>query len=88
MVVGSKVEALEVEVAKLKRGLITVMDKTNIAKEKTKTLANELKVEKQLTVQKDKQLHVANQKVKSVAAKVVQVFHLNEEYNIVLFSWY
>ena len=88
MVAGSKVEALEVEVAKLKKGLITVMDEANIAKEKTKTLANELKVEKQLTVQKDKQLHVANQKVKSVAAKVVQVFHLNEEYNIVLFSWY
>ena len=85
---GSKVEALEVEVTKLKRGLITVMDEANIAKEKTKTLANELKVEKQLTVQKDKQLYVANQKVKSVAAKVVQVFHLNEEYNIVLFSWY
>ena len=88
MVAGSKVEALEVEVAKLKKGLITVMDEANIAKEKTKTLANELKVEKQLTVQKDKQLHAANQKVKSVAAKVVQVFHLNEEYNIVLFSWY
>ena len=88
MVAGSKVQALEVEVAKLKKGLITVMDEANIAKEKTKTLANELKVEKQLTVQKDKQLYVANQKVKSVAAKVVQVFHLNEEYNIVLFSWY
>ena len=88
MVAGSKVEALEVEVTKLKRGLITVMDEANIAKEKTKTLANELKVEKQLTVQKDKQLYVANQKVKSVSAKVVQVFHLNEEYNIVLFSWY
>ena len=88
MVAGSKVEALEVEVTKLKRGLITVMDEANIAKEKTKTLANELKVEKQLTVQKDKQLYVANQKVKSVAAIVVQVFHLNEKYNIVLFSWY
>ena len=88
MVAGSKVEALEVEVMKLKRGLITVMDEANIAKEKTKTLANELKVEKQLTVQKDKQLHATNQKVKSMAAKVVQVSHLNEEYNIVLFSWY
>ena len=88
MVAGSKVEALEVEVTKLKRGLITVMDEANIAKEKTKTLANELKVEKQLTVQMDKQLHATNQKVKSMAAKVVQVFHLNEEYNIVLFSWY
>ena len=46
MVAGSKVEALEAEVAKLKRGLITVIDEANKAKEKTKTLANKLKVEK------------------------------------------
>ena len=36
------------------------MDEANIAKEKNKTLANELKVKKQLTVQKDKQLQAAN----------------------------
>ena len=46
MVVGSKVEALEVEVVKLKKGLITVIDEANTTKEKTKTLANKLKVEK------------------------------------------
>jgi len=40
------VKALEAEVMKLKRGLITVIDEANIAKEKTKTLANNLKVEK------------------------------------------
>ena len=55
-VAGSKVEALEAEVAKLKRDLITAMDESNTAKEKAKTLANELKVEKQLMVQKDEQL--------------------------------
>ena len=54
MVVGSKEEALEAEATKLKRDLITVRDEANIAKEKNKTLANELKVEKQLTVRKDK----------------------------------
>ena len=43
---GSKVEALDVEVAKLKRDLITAMDNANIAKEKAKALADKLKVEK------------------------------------------
>ena len=54
MVVGSKEEALEAEATKLKRDLITVRDEANTAKEKNKTLANELKVKKQLTVRKDK----------------------------------
>jgi len=53
VVVGSKVEALEAEVAKLRRDLITAMDDANTAKEKAKALANGLKVEKQLTAQKD-----------------------------------
>lgn len=53
MVAGSRVEALEAEVAKLKRDLITAMDDADIAKEKAKALADELKVEKQLTVHKD-----------------------------------
>lgn len=54
MVAGSKVEALEAEVTKLKKDLITAMDEANSAKEKAKALANKLKVEKQLMVQKDK----------------------------------
>ena len=53
MVIGSKVEALEAEVAKLRRDLITAMDDANTAKEKAKALANGLKVEKQFTAQKD-----------------------------------
>ena len=74
MVVGSKVEALEDNVVNLKKDLIATMDEAKLAKEKAKALANELKVEKQLTVQKDKQLQAANQKVKSVATKAVQAF--------------
>lgn len=74
VVVGSKVEALEDNVVNLKKDLIATMDEAKLAKEKAKALANELKVEKQLTVQKDKQLQAANQKVKSVATKAVQAF--------------
>ena len=44
--VGSKVEALEVENAKLRRELISAMDEANIAKEKAKALANDLRAEK------------------------------------------
>lgn len=75
----SKVKDLEVEVSKLKRYLITAMDEANIAKEKAKALAYKLKVERQLIVQKDKQLRAANQKVKTMAAKAIQAFQLTEE---------
>ena len=71
MVAVSKMEALEAEAAKLRRDLITTVDEANTTKEKATALANELKVEKQLTLQKDEQLQAANQKVKSVAAKAV-----------------
>ena len=43
---GSKVETLEAENAKLRRDLISAMDKANYAKEKAKALADDLKVEK------------------------------------------
>ena len=46
VVVGFKVEALKAETGKMKRDLITVMDEANLAKEKAKALANELRVEK------------------------------------------
>ena len=52
-------------------------------KEKVKALTKKL-----LTVQKDAWLYLANQKIKTVAAKAVQAFQLTEEYNNVLFNWY
>ena len=82
--VESKMEAMEAKVANLRRNLITAMDNANTAKEKAKALADELKVEKQLTVQKDEQLLAVNQMVKSVAAKAIQAFQLTEEYNTAL----
>ena len=88
MVARSKVEALEAEVTKLRKDLIIAMVDANTAKTKAKALANGLKVEKQLMVQKDEQLQATNQKVKSMAAKAVQAFQLTEEYNTILFNWY
>ena len=57
---GSKVEASEAENPKLRRGLISAMDEANTTKEKAKALVDDLKVEKQLTVEKDEQLQAAN----------------------------
>ena len=51
--VGSKVEALEAENAKLRKELISTMDEANTTKEKTKALADDLRTEKQLNVEKD-----------------------------------
>ena len=53
---GSKVEALEAKNLKLRKDLISATDEANITKEKAKVLADNLKVERQLTLERDKQL--------------------------------
>ena len=52
----SRMEALEVENSKLKKDLIAVMDEANSIKEKAKVLGDDLRAERQLTVEKDEQL--------------------------------
>ena len=49
----SRLEALEEENSKLKKDLITAMDKSNSIKEKVKSLGDDLKAERQLTLEKD-----------------------------------
>ena len=51
--VGSKVEALEAKNSKLRKVLFSAMDEANIAKEKVKVLADDLRAERQLTLEKD-----------------------------------
>ena len=64
------------------------MNNANLAKEKLKTLTEELKVERELTKEKDEQLAAARERAKRLAAKAIEGFQQTEEYNIVLFSWY
>ena len=85
--VRSKVEALEAENSKLRKDLISAMDEANTVKEKVKVLGDNLRVERQLTLEKDEQLQAAKEKIKTIAAKSVEAFQQTEEYNIVLFSW-
>ena len=43
---------------------------------------------KLLAKQKDEQLTVANQKIKTVVANVIHAIQLIEKYNAILFGWY
>ena len=82
---GSRVVALEVENSKLGKDLIAAMNEANTYKEKAKVLSDNLRAERQLTLEKDEQLLAAKEKIKTVATKSVETFQQMEEYNIMLF---
>ena len=84
----SHVTTLEAENLKLKKELIVAMNDANLAKEKLKTLTEELRVEWEFTKEKDEQIAAAKERTKGIAAKVIEGFQQTEEYNTVLFSWY
>ena len=64
------------------------MDNANLAKEKLRTLTDELRVEGELTKEKDEQIATARERAKGLTAKAVEGFQQTDEYNTVLFSWY
>ena len=72
----------------LPQKLIESMHEVNTLKESSKTLADELRAERQLTLEKDEQLLVAKDKLKTIAARSIEGFQQTDEYNTVLFSWY
>ena len=72
--VGSRVETLEAKKSKLRKDLIAAMDKANTAKEKAKVLFDDLRAERRLTLEKDKQLLAAKEKIKTIVAKSVEAF--------------
>ena len=84
----SHVMTLEADNSKLKKDLIAAMNEANLAKEKVKTLTDELRTEWQLTLEKDEKLVAAKEKIKGIAAKAIKGFQQTEEYNTILFSWY
>ena len=84
----SHASSLKAENLKLKKELIAAMNDANLAKEKLRTLTDELKVERELTKEKDEQLVAAMERAKGLAAKAVESFQQTEEYNTILFSWY
>ena len=83
-----RVDALEAENLKLKKDLIIAMGEANAMEEKLKVMGDDLRVERQLMVEKDKQLLAAKEKIKTIAAKAVEAFQQTGEHNTMLFSWY
>ena len=75
----SRMEALEAENSKLKKDLLVAMDEVNTLKEKAKTLSDDLRAERQLTLEKDEQLLAAKEKLKNIAAKAVEAFQQTGE---------
>ena len=84
----SRMEALEAENSTLKKNLIDSMGETTDLKEKVKTLSDDLRAERQLTLEKDEQLLGAKEKLKTIDARSVEAFQTTDKYNTVLFSWY
>ena len=64
------------------------MGEANTLKEKVKALSDDLRAERQLTLEKDEQLHGIKESLKTIAARFVEAFQTTDEYNSVLFSWY
>ena len=84
----SRMEALEAENSTLKKNLTDSMGETTDLKEKVKTLSDDLRAERQLTLEKDEQLLGAKEKLKTIDARSVEAFQTTDKYNTVLFSWY
>ena len=84
----SKMEAMEAETSELKQSLIDSMGEANTLKEKVKALSDDLRAERQLTLEKDEQLLGIKESLKMIVARSVEVFQTTDEYNSVLFSWY
>ena len=82
----SRMEALERENFEGKKNLIVSMDETTSLKAKVKTLDDDLRVEFKLTLEKDEQLLSAKEKLKTIAARLVEAFQTTDVYNIVFFS--
>ena len=84
----SRMEALEGENSTLKKKLIESKHEVNTLKESSKTLADDLQAESQLTLEKDEHLLAAKEKLKTIAAKSIEGFQQTDKYNTVLFRWY
>ena len=64
------------------------MGKANTLKEKVKALSDDLRAERQLTLEKDEQFLGAKESLKTIATKSVEAFQTTDKYNSMLFSWY
>ena len=69
---ASRMEVLEAENSTLMMKLIESMHEVNTSKESSKTLADDLREKRQLTLEKDEQLLVAKDKLKTIVARSIE----------------
>ena len=67
-------EVLEAQNSTLKKKIIESMHEVNTLKQSSMTLADDLRAERQLTLEKDEQLLVAKDKLKTIAARSIEEF--------------
>ena len=70
----SHASSLEAENLKMKKELIAAINDANLAKEKLRASTEELRVERELTKEKDEQLAAAKERAKRLAAKAIEGF--------------
>ena len=58
----------------MRKDLISAMDEANTSKERVKVLSDDLRAERQLTLEKDEQLEATKERVKTIATKSVEAF--------------
>ena len=88
MVANPKLKTVEVESSKLRKDLIEAMDKTDKVKEKIKELSKELKVEKMLVIQKDKEIQAVLLRTDAEREKVIQQFMKSKHFSDLKFIQY
>ena len=71
---ASRMEALEKENSTLKKKLIDSMDEAATLKENVKALNTDLRVERQLNLEKDDQLQATKEKLKTIVVRSVEAF--------------
>ena len=81
-------KVLEAENSTLKKKLIESMHEVNTSKESSMTLVDNLRAKRQLALEKDEQLLVAKDNLKTIVVGSIEGFQQTDEYNTVLFSWY
>ena len=65
---------MDKDYAKMRRDLIVAIDEVNNLKEKAKVLLDNLRVERQMMLEKDKQLQAAKERVKMIVVKSIEAF--------------
>ena len=88
MVANSKVDSIEAESTKLRKGLIEAMDQSTKSNEKVKELKEALKVEKNLVIQKDDEIQAALLKMDEEHEKVIARFLESDRFSDIQLKQY